>query len=367
VEPKFVPFSAWVEHIPFAMYLVDVLKPRTLVELGTHYGASYCAFCQAVAELCLDIRCYAVDSWQGDPHAGDYGTEVLEQLRNYHDPLYSGFSRLVQSQFDDAVAYFADGSIDLLHIDGYHTYEAVRHDYETWRPKMSARGIILFHDTNARQLDFGVWRFWEEVRSSYPSFEFLHCHGLGVLAVGETACTGELAALLGAGEREAASIRQLFFALGHPINLRHRLIPDTNARLSQADQDLRQRDAELARAEVEHRDLAADLERAEDEGRRLAAELARLQSHQHAEQQRLGNGLPSVLELVCQCGQEFRKLATQLAREAAVLPAKPQGKDPITETITHGTVLLGRYTEVIQRFNAALAGCEAALIENRAA
>jgi hypothetical protein len=216
--PRLTRFSFWQEHIPFGMLLVEMLKPRVLVELGTHYGDSYCAFCQAVKKLNLDTRCYAVDNWQGDVHIPTYGAEVLADLRAQHDPLYSSFSTLVQSDFDAARANFADGAIDLLHLDGTHTYDAVKQDFESWLPKVSRRGVVLFHDTNVLDRDYGVRQFFDEIKFRYRHMEFLHGYGLGVLAVGAEQ-PPEFLALLNAPDEEMVATRHLFFQLGQRLSL----------------------------------------------------------------------------------------------------------------------------------------------------
>ena len=185
--PDYLDISAWIEHIPFAFWLIEVLKPKITVELGVHNGTSYFSFCQAVKRLNIDATCYGVDTWKGDEHSGFYEEEVFGKVIDHNRQEYSRFSTLIRSTFDEAKDYFIDRSIDLLHIDGLHTYEAVKHDFETWFPKLTADALVVFHDINVRDRNFGVFKLWEELKQQYRHFQFDFGHGLGVLAIGEFA------------------------------------------------------------------------------------------------------------------------------------------------------------------------------------
>lgn len=193
-SPRSLQFpNAWIGHLPFAAWVIREVSPKIFVELGTHSGNSYFSFCQSVAEAGLSIKCYAVDTWQGDEHAGQYSDQIFNEVSAHNQEYYAGFSRLLRMPFDDAASYFANESIDLLHIDGLHTYEAVRHDFEMWLPKLAPGAVVLFHDTNVRERNFGVWKFWEELQARYPNnLEFAHSHGLGVLQLNDAPADKEI-------------------------------------------------------------------------------------------------------------------------------------------------------------------------------
>jgi FMN phosphatase YigB (HAD superfamily)/predicted O-methyltransferase YrrM len=171
----------WSGHRRFAYDLVRNGQPDVIVELGTHYGVSFFSFCQAVKDGGLATRLHAVDTWKGEEHAGFYGEEVIERVRTVIDRHYDGLAiRLHRCLFDDALREFADGSIDLLHIDGFHSYEAVQHDFTTWLPKLAPNGVIIFHDVDPAS-GYGSADFWRELCEQHPTLTFPHSFGLGVL------------------------------------------------------------------------------------------------------------------------------------------------------------------------------------------
>jgi len=270
--------SAWYGHIPFAHWVVGAAKPRTLVELGTHNGVSYSAFCEAVVRNGFDTRCYAVDTWKGDDQAGYYSEEVYLDLRRFNDDRYGAFSELLCCTFDDALQYMSDASVDLLHIDGLHTYEAVRHDFQSWRPKLSETAVVLFHDTNVRERDFGVWRLWQELRTRFPSFEFLHGHGLGVLAVGSS-ISPHLKVLCSLHDPACVNaIRQRFSLLGERWIVSHQLEQLRAVEVSARDSRIRSLEAEVTKVKAE----AACRGASEEQLRARAAQRAK-QAREEAE------------------------------------------------------------------------------------
>jgi len=175
--------TSWHPHRGYAYELIRQHRPKVIVELGVHYGDSYFTFCQACDELDLETRLFGIDHWKGDEQAGHYGETVFDEVNEYNEEFYSNSSTLLRISFDEALKEFEDGSIDSLHIDGSHDYESVKNDFYNWLPKIRKGGMILLHDINVGREDFGVKKFWKEIKKSFDTKQDHHGHGLGVILI----------------------------------------------------------------------------------------------------------------------------------------------------------------------------------------
>lgn len=184
--------SAWIGHTYFVNFLISIIKPKKFVELGIHYGYSYFNICRVIEILKSDFeefsesKAFGIDSFEGDIHAvfNENGNDVENHVKKLNKDL-SYFSNIIKSNFDDACSKFEDKSIDLLHIDGQHLYEDVKNDFKKWEKKLSDNSVVLFHDTQITNRNFGVYKFWDEIKDNYPSINFEHSAGLGVLFYGK--------------------------------------------------------------------------------------------------------------------------------------------------------------------------------------
>ena len=164
--------TAWEGHGNFAIHLTEALKPKVTVDLGVDYGFS--TFCFAVLG---HGKVYGIDSFEGDEHAGRRSTydHVMGLREHFRVTLKMKNLYFIKGYFDD-VAKRWEKKIDILHIDGLHTYDAVKNDYTTWLPFLNPDGVVLFHDTISFPHDVG--RFFAELEGYKHNFE--HSHGLGV-------------------------------------------------------------------------------------------------------------------------------------------------------------------------------------------
>lgn len=65
--------------------------------------------------------------------------------------------------------------IDLLFIDGDHTYEGVKADFQNYSPMVSKGGMVVFHDIckHSSEVNCHVDVFWKEISSQYEHKEFI--------------------------------------------------------------------------------------------------------------------------------------------------------------------------------------------------
>lgn len=184
---EMMKYSPWSGHRVFAYDLVANFQPEKIVELGSYYGCSAFSFLQAIKDLGLDTEFFGIDTWSGDGFtSADYQEDIYSAYKLVQDSCFEKQrANMLRMTFDNAASMFSNESIDLLHIDGSHTYEDVKHDFYTWKDKVKNTGIILFHDVSDDKLYgkvMGSHLFWEEVKEAYPyTMEFPFSFGLGIL------------------------------------------------------------------------------------------------------------------------------------------------------------------------------------------
>ena len=215
-----IPPSPWIGHIPFMFVLFQALRPKSYLELGVHNGCSFLAAASAAALYAQDCHLTGIDTWHGDDHAVYGGGDaILAKLSQTVDAHFSNVT-LVRDFFDNHAPKVAIKSVDLLHIDGHHTYEAVKHDFEIWLPKMADNGVVILHDTEVYDNNFGVYQYFDELSVKYPHFKFKHSFGLGVIFLGKPEIYPESLMALAANPNLMVDYANLVFDIASSLEVR---------------------------------------------------------------------------------------------------------------------------------------------------
>jgi predicted O-methyltransferase YrrM len=128
----------------------------TFVELGCYKGKSTSFIGVEIHKRKRDINFFAVDSFQGATNSTDAneikayeGISEIEESYTYNVSLIGNKIKTIVSLTDEAAQYFEDGSVDVIFVDGGHSYEVVKSDILAWLPKMKPNGIMAGHDYTA--------------------------------------------------------------------------------------------------------------------------------------------------------------------------------------------------------------------------
>lgn len=185
MSPKFQPLQIR-EELQQLVELVAERKPRNVLEIGTARGGTLFLWCQ-FADQRADIVSL-------DLPGGAFGGGYHWARR----PVYKAFAKPWQSlhllrgnshseeMLERVEQIFPEG-IDFLFIDGDHTYEGVKQDFEFYSP-LVRNGFIAFHDIvpHSREWNCGVDRLWFDLRGKFPHQEIVSnwkqgWAGIGVL------------------------------------------------------------------------------------------------------------------------------------------------------------------------------------------
>ena len=125
--------------------LARVLKPATVVVIGSYRGFVPMMMGRALADngdagRVLFIDPSLVDDFWRKP------AEVLSHFDKFGLTNIQHFGMTTQD-FVRSETYRALTEVGLVFIDGHHSYEQARFDFEAFAPLVSPRGAILFHDS----------------------------------------------------------------------------------------------------------------------------------------------------------------------------------------------------------------------------
>lgn len=150
--------SQRVTELAEALAAVCAVAPQIIVEIGCDRGGTLYAWrqvCDEVYGITLPLNDWASGGQEGYPLV-THGAAVL--LGDSHDPTSLEW---LASRLDGR-------SVDVLHIDGDHSYDGVKADYEMYSPMVRRGGLVLIHDV-LNELDprVDVPRFWAEIDRGY--------------------------------------------------------------------------------------------------------------------------------------------------------------------------------------------------------
>lgn len=181
------------EFLPFIQFIGEI-NPNNIMEIGSKHGGSFVAWCELASnkKISLDLPGGIHGGWalNEHPYLGDVRSKRDKWFYDNYDNIYMLSGDSHESSSLDLVEQCLNGDkLDFLMIDGDHTYEGVKQDYEMYSHLVNDGGWIGFHDINNtehhRKINVHVGKFWDQLEGNKKEFNInTHWAGIGVIQNG---------------------------------------------------------------------------------------------------------------------------------------------------------------------------------------
>jgi hypothetical protein len=150
---------------------ISTLNIDSYTEIGCRWGGTFVIINEVLKQQNPYLKSWACDLIDK--------SEVLNEYSNY-----SPFTYIKNNSHSEDFASIFPKNIDFIFIDGDHSYEGVKEDYEMML-KFNPR-YMMFHDILCP--DMGVYQFWNEIKTQYKHYEFTDQYDItnnkGLLGIG---------------------------------------------------------------------------------------------------------------------------------------------------------------------------------------
>lgn len=170
--------------------IIKAVRPATICEIGAAGGGTTFLLAQAAAPdatvITLDLA-FTVSRQRAVGSMGREGQKII---------CLQGDSQSLES-VRRVADYLAGQPLDVLYLDGDHSYEGVKSDFDLYSPLVRAGGLIVFHDIvpdyktrygiETNSYVGGVPQFWKEIKSAHERVEEIvedyeqDGYGIGIL------------------------------------------------------------------------------------------------------------------------------------------------------------------------------------------
>ncbi len=170
----------WDSQAPIFREVIEEVKPKVIIEVGSWLGASAIHMASICEELNTTILC--VDTWLGSlemwlyPHDPEHQSDALKLKFGYPQLYYTFLSNITRAGYQSkiipypmtsriAAQYFTyhNFKADLIYIDASHDYKSVKDDLYAYWPLLNDNGILFGDDYTWNSVQLAVHHFSDSI------------------------------------------------------------------------------------------------------------------------------------------------------------------------------------------------------------